>query len=152
MRFGFFYITFANILYYPDHEIKLSLWIHPSLSTNKCIHPIKNLTMAQQEFKFYTCLKALLKRLFPTIEIGKGESYYSLISHVRKLKQQLFQRLENHSYPETSELIHSLKKQKAQEDNSFSVSTFQEESASQKTEEEEKYSPLKKVKSLLSLL
>ena len=107
--------------------------------------------MAQQEFKFYTCLKALLKRLFPTIEIGKGESYYSLISHVRKLKQQLFQRLENHSYPETSELIHSLKKQKAQEDKSLSVSTFQE-SASQKTEEQERYSPLKKVKSLLSLL
>lgn len=48
-RFGFFYITHAMFVYLPDNDIKLSLWVHPNLLEEKCIHPIVKQTPKQEE-------------------------------------------------------------------------------------------------------
>ena len=83
------------VFYDPEKPVKLSLWVHHDLLMNQRIHPIQEDSHHQAETKFYASLKRVLKELFPTVSFCEGDSYLTLISHVRKLKASLRERLHN---------------------------------------------------------
>lgn len=81
-KYGYFYVTGANFVFLPHPQIKLSLWIHPNLLTENCIHPIKKSSNYLSEKEFYRSLKMALKEMFPTISLGEANTYSSIMDSI----------------------------------------------------------------------
>lgn len=92
-KHGHFYITTAMFEFRPESEIKLKLWI-PNVHEAKCLHAIKEGDGAEREKYFYTSLKTALRELFPTISLGDGLNYTSIVTHIRDLRKDLTARLQ----------------------------------------------------------
>ena len=48
------------IVFTPDKDIKLSIWIHANLNEQKRIHPIINKSDKASEREFYNSLKSVM--------------------------------------------------------------------------------------------
>lgn len=78
------------VFFDPFNEIKLSVWIHPDVRMTKCLHPIIKNTEYEMEVEFINNLKLILKYFFPTIFLGNGKTFTSVLIHINELKLQLF--------------------------------------------------------------
>ena len=81
------------IIFDAEKNRKLSIWIHPDLSKEEAIHPINSKYFLSGEKKFYLSLKKVLSELFPTISLGNGFTYSSLLKNIQNLSSTFEKKL-----------------------------------------------------------
>ena len=62
------------------------MWIHPNISSDQVMHPIKHEKNEENEKEFYRSFKLTLKEIFPTIYFGKCTSFSEMTKHIQDLQ------------------------------------------------------------------
>lgn len=63
--------------------------MHPDLRSTKPLHPIKKETSFECELVCVAELRVMMKILFPTVDLGDGKTFATIISHLNNVKADL---------------------------------------------------------------